>query len=489
MQSPRSLNQRLQNLFEHSPAIRLLRSTNAPYVIEFLTRQFKLSGTITRRHSDLVSGLREFQRDLTSRSQKKGLSDSAENYLNAWCDDETRWLHRFLEADHPEPVYELTPDSESVLTFLDRMVQQDMGFVGTESRLKLVVSTLSDLTIGASTDPQTRLKHLHAERQRLDAEIARIEATGEVESYHPAQIRERFSTAVGMLKQLQGDFRAVEDRFRRITREVQQQQHQQTNRGRILQYALDAEDLIRQDDQGVSFYEFVRLILSPEQQGKLQTVIQQLGQIHALADHTEGMETIHRMIPLLLAEAEKVMRTSQRLSTTLRRILDTRSHNERQHVAKTLGEIRSLAASLADNPPTDVGINVATSPDIQCPFAKGLWLEPTEFAQVDLTEHTVDAESRTAAFESLARMQRLDWQELRTRVADSVAKYESPTLGRILNDHPPESGVIEVMGYIQIAHDEGHYISIEAEEHVVIPRQTGTGSLTVTIPLVRFMVT
>ena len=371
---------------------------------------------------------------------------------------------------------------------MDRIVQQDLGFVGTDSRPKLVIDTLADLTVGASADPQARLDHLRNERQRLDAEIARIESTGNVDSYHPAQIRERFSTAVDMLKQLQGDFRSVEDRFRRITREVQQQQHQQSNRGRILQYALDAEDLIRQDDQGVSFYEFVRFILSPVQQDKLQTVISQLNQIDSLAEHTEGMSTIHSMIPLLLAEAEKVMRTSQRLSTTLRRILDIRAHNERQRVATTLGEIRSLAASLASQPPSDIGIDVVTSPDIQCAFAKGFWVEPAEFEQVDLTEHAVDASSRTAAFESLARMQRLDWQRLRTRVADSVAMYETPTLGRILNDHPPESGIVEIMGYIQIAHDDGHYISIEAQEQIVIPRQTGEGSLAVTVPLVRFMV-
>ena len=480
-------NRQLKNLFEQSSAIRLIRSTNAPFVIDFLKCQFKQAGTITRRHSELVASLREYQTQL-HRQQKKGLADSAENYLNAWCTEDTRWLHRFLEADQPEPVYELTPDSESALAFVDRIVQQDLGFVGTDSRLKLVIDTLADLTVGASADPQARLDHLRNERQRLDAEIARIESTGNVDSYHPAQIRERFSTAVDMLKQLQGDFRSVEDRFRRITREVQQQQHQQSNRGRILQYALDAEDLIRQDDQGVSFYEFVRFILSPVQQDKLQTVISQLNQIDSLAEHTEGMSTIHSMIPLLLAEAEKVMRTSQRLSTTLRRILDIRAHNERQRVATTLGEIRSLAASLASQPPSDIGIDVVTSPDIQCAFAKGFWVEPAEFEQVDLTEHAVDASSRTAAFESLARMQRLDWQRLRTRVADSVAMYETPTLGRILNDHPPESGIVEIMGYIQIAHDDGHYISIEAQEQIVIPRQTGEGSLAVTVPLVRFMV-
>jgi hypothetical protein len=481
---------RLKNLFDHSPAIRLVRSSNAPFIVDFLTSQFKQSGHITRVHSELLSNLREFQADLR-RSRTRGLSETAEIYLNSWCAADTRWLHRFLEADQPEPVYELTPESEAALAFADRMIQQDLGFVGTESRLKLVIDTLADLTVMASSDPRQRLEHLRSEQRRLTTEIQRIEADGAVESYGPARIRERFSTAVAMLKQLQGDFRAVEERFRRITREVQQRQHQQPDsRGRILQYALDAEDLIRQDDQGVSFHEFVRFILSPAQQEKLQSVVQQLMHVDELVNQTDGMDRIQQMIPSLLAEAEKVMRTSQRLSATLRRLLDTRSHLERQKVATILGDIRSLAVALSDDPPQNVGIDIDTNPEIACPIAKQFWVEPAEFEHVDLTEHAIDDQRRIEAFASLAQMQRIDWRSLRSRVADAVARYDTPTLSRILDDHPPESGIVEVLGYLQIAYDDGHYISIEAEERIVIPATSPEQkSIAVTVPLVRFMVT
>jgi len=483
-------SKRLRDLFDHSPAIRLVRSSNAPLVVEFLTSQFKQSGRITRLHSELLSGLREFQAELRHK-RIRGLSEKPEAYLNAWCAKDTRWLHRFLEADQPEPVYELTPDSEAAIAFTDRMLQQEMGFVGTESRLKLVIDTLADLTVKSSTDPEQRLEHLRAEQSRLTQEIEQIESDGLVESYRPAQIRGRFGTAVAMLKQLQGDFRAVEERFRRITREVQQRQHQQPNsRGRILQYALDAEDLIRKDDQGVSFHEFVRFILSPAQQEKLQSVVHQLNNINELTNQTDGLERIRHMVPSLLAEAEKVMRTSQRLSTTLRRLLDTRSHRERQKVSTILGDIRSMAVALSNNPPRDIGIDVETSPDVACPLARQFWIEPAEFERVDLTEHAVDDRRRIEAFQSLAQMQRIDWRGLRSRVADAVARYETPTLARILDDHPPQSGIAEVLGYLQIAHDDGHYISIEAEEEIVIPADDpNRKSIAVTVPLVRFMVT
>ena len=64
---------------------------------------------------------------------------------------------------------------------------------------------------------------------------------------------ERLGTAVSLLRQLQSDFRAVEESFREITLQVQQRQAEcQDTRGWILEFALDAEDVLKQEDQGVS---------------------------------------------------------------------------------------------------------------------------------------------------------------------------------------------------------------------------------------------
>ncbi len=159
--------------------------------------------------------------------------------------------------------------------------------------------------------------------------------------YQPAQVRERFATAVSLLRQLQGDFRSVEESFRGITLEVQQRQVEgRETRGGILEFALDAEDVLKNEDQGVSFYEFVRLILSPTQTERLERIIQEVRRIPELWTQPEGLETIRGMVTLLQNEAAKVMRTNQRLSTSLRRLLDARAHAERQRIARLLQEIR-----------------------------------------------------------------------------------------------------------------------------------------------------
>src|SRR5262249_27441561 len=147
-------------------------------------------------------------------------------------------------------IYQLTPHTEDVFTFLDHGLEREFGFVGTESRFHLVIETLDDLVAGASADPEARLNRLRSERQRIDQEIRRIESEGSVNRYQPAQIRERFATAVSLLKQLQGDFRAVEEKFKEITRQVQRRQAEgHDTRGGILQFALDAEDVLKGEDQ------------------------------------------------------------------------------------------------------------------------------------------------------------------------------------------------------------------------------------------------
>ena len=268
--------------------------------------------------------------------------------------------------------------------------------------------------------------------------------------------------------------------------QVQQRQNEgRDTRGGILEFALDAEDILKREDQGVSFHEFVRFILSPSQQDRLQTIIQQLVRIEELAEQMDGLETVRRMIPSLLAEAEKVMRTNQRLSATLSRLLDVKAYRDRQRVAGLLREIMAIAASLASHPPKDtVGVEVETKIEIASSFTRTFWSEPPQFAHVDLTEHKTDEQRRTEAFRALALMQRLNWHGMRASVQAAIARNGSVTLGDLLAEYPPEAGVVEILGYLQIARDDGHIISRDAEQEIVVPARNGNGrAIVVTVPL------
>jgi hypothetical protein len=90
--------------FETSPALKLLRSPNAPFVLDFLERQFKAAGRIAIPHSDLHAALVAYQEDLHD-THPGALVGRADAYLVGWCAPDALWLRRFLEAGRDEPVY------------------------------------------------------------------------------------------------------------------------------------------------------------------------------------------------------------------------------------------------------------------------------------------------------------------------------------------------------------------------------------------------
>lgn len=475
--------------FEASPAIRLLRAGNAPYVIAFLHAQFKASAELTIPHSELLPALASFQEDLRQQ-YPDALRDRPEAYLADWCSPDKLWLHRFLEAGRDEPIYQLTPHSEEVIEFIDQSLQRGIGFVGTESRLRLVIETLQQLVVGASDDPSVHLKDLRKQKEQIERQIAALESGEAVDVFHPTRIREQFSLAVTVLKELERDFRGVEARFREITQDVQQRQLQgMDSRGGILNDALDAEDALRTDDQGISFYEFFRLIQSTEQQQKLRTIIQRLNQMPELAEQREGLQTVRRMMPLLLSEAAKVTRTERRLSSTLRRLLDAQSYQERVRTAELLREIRGLAAAMAANPPRDqVALEVDGAIAVQSPVGRAFWTPPAEFETVDLTDQFTDSETRDTLFRQLASLHRIDFSAMRHQIRRAAEQRGSVTLPEILNDHPPRSGMMDVLGYLQIASDDGHRIDHGLPEEVVIPSGLdGDRRLIVTVPRVTYV--
>jgi hypothetical protein len=103
---------RLSDLFEVSPAVRLLRSHHAAFVLHFCNSTFKhsdTSGAGTFAHDDLRRRLACYQEDLADDGYEV-LVSPADHYLTTWADE--GWLRRFLKSDSNEPHYQLTRHTE-----------------------------------------------------------------------------------------------------------------------------------------------------------------------------------------------------------------------------------------------------------------------------------------------------------------------------------------------------------------------------------------
>ncbi len=477
--------EQLRSFFGHSPALKLLRGGNAPFILAFLHEQFRVQHQTAIHHDRLRAELIGFQSWLEDR-YPDSLKRPADEYLTEWCQEESRILRRRFESD--SMVYQLTAPSETVLQFIeDCLEREEAHFVGTESRMRRIVETLREISVNASEDPERHIAELERQRDEIEDRIRAIRETGDVRRFHDTQIRERFTDVVEMLRRVLGDFRRVEDAFRDITREVQQREAAETeSKGDLLGYALDAEDTLSESDQGISFGGFVEEILVPERQEKLRQLISEVRQVELLAEHEKGMELLRSMMPRLTGEANEVMQTIRRLTASIRRFLDAREAGERRQVNKLIGEIRQLARNCADDPPDEFFIEIEHRPAIASPASREFWSTPPQMESVSLTIEEASETQRNAAFADFAKLRRLDWERMRRAIAALVQREGSVSLPKLLEHHPPRSGAIEVLGYLQIAKDDGHIVVDDLTDAVVLPAGDGTKKRLLKVPKVVF---
>jgi hypothetical protein len=382
----------------------------------------------------------------------------------------------------------LSASAEEAIGMVEEALARRKSILGTEGRLRIIIDTLQDLVRGSSDDPERRLAFLKNQRNQIDREIEAIESGKSVQVYRPSQIRERFQNAIHLLRELQSDFRAVEERFQEIARRVQFLHSSGTeSRGNILGFALDAEETLKQEDEGVSFYAFVRFLLSPAEQMSVRKNIEEIQRLAPLADQHEGLHRLHRMVPSLLAEADKVMRTTARLSATLRRLLDSRSAERRLRLTSVLHEIRNAAIQLRDQPPQNLSLQLDAEIDIQSPMTRPFWTAEPEFQSTPLSDHVADFTQWSAVADAFAKMHRLDLRRLREHIRERTLEGTPWTLKDLWTSLPTHLGIVELLGYLQIAHDDGHPFEPGTFDILEWSPVNGRGRMRARVPRVTFV--
>jgi hypothetical protein len=139
-------------------------------------------------------------------------------------------------------------------------------------------------------------------------------------------------------------------------------------------------------------------------------------------------------------------------------------------LAKLLKEIRQSASRLADNPPVKaVDLRVETDLDLANLFERNFWTPPIHFETTEMRDAEPDEDDRMAAFKTLALMRRLDWGAMRQRIKAELKEHPQLSMAEMFEQQPPLGGVVEVLGYLQIAHDDGHDVDLLETETLHIP--------------------
>jgi hypothetical protein len=444
------------------PPVKLLRAQNAPMLLGFLHHTFKREHKVAIPEGQLRAALAAYLDELREKDPLAYPTSAAE-YLADWCDEAHGFLRRYYGNDANEPLFELTTGSEKALLWLDSL--QEARFVGTESRLESIFTRLDEILKYASADPDARIRRLENEADEIRAEIDRIRATGAVTSFSPVQINERYAQVLGTARELLSDFRQVEENFKRIAREIAERQTQPgITKGAIVGHLLDSHDALRESEQGQSFFAFWNLLLSTDRQQQFQEQVDQVVGLAALSADHRANQLLRRLIPHLLREGEKVVESHQRMSTNLRRVLDTAHLNERRQVGELLQAIRNAALKLRDAPPADEDFfYVEDFPDVFSAMSRPFWQAPES---VSLTG-SIENDENEIGLDDLRRfcnLPQIRLEELRRNVVACLEREPTVTLQQVLDLFPLRHGMMEVAGYVIVAaSDPHHYVGDDTQ--------------------------
>ena len=472
----------LSNLRRNHPAWRLLAADGAPFVVAFLYRTFVDPNVRVLAEKALAAKLEDYLYYLRQSVGDNAFPRTARDYLRDWADDARGWLRRYYPPGSDEPHFDLTPAAERAIQWLAGLEQR--RFVGAESRLKLVFDLLRQIAVGSETDPDVRIAELRRRRADIDAEIERIRG-GSLPLLDPTQLRERFVQATDTARALLADFRQVEQNFRDLDRQVRERiTTAEGSKGELLEEIFGERDAIVDSDQGRSFRAFWDFLMSPARQEELTALLEQVLTLEDVAELSPDPR-LKRVHYDWLSAGDVTQRTIARLSEQLRRYLDDQAWFENRRIMEVLRVLEQRALAVRDEPPAGHMMSLAAaSPTVALPMERPLFspaLKPMIEDQA-LVEGQADVDTR-ALFEQFY----VDKERLRARLHRALQTRRQISLAELLEAHPLEQGLAELVAWLSLATGEEPGVVDEERLQNVTWREANGRTRRATLPTVIFV--
>jgi flagellar motility protein MotE (MotC chaperone) len=471
--------QTLDALRKRHPAWRLLMADSAPFVASFLHRSFVEPNLRTVSQQELVAKLDDTLFHLRERLGEGVYPRSSSEYLDDWASEERGWLRKYYPQGSDEPHFDLSSPAEKALAWLVSLQQRQ--FVGTESRLITVFELLRQIVEGTTVDPETRIAELEKRQAEIAAELARIRG-GHVDLMDAAQVRDRFAqmsdTAYGLLS----DFRELEQSFRDLDRVVREKiATWDGHKAALLDEIFGERDAISDSDQGRSFRAFWDFLMSPARQEELSGLLESVYALPAVRQ-LEPSSRLLRVHYDWLEAGEVAQRTVARLSEQLRRYLDEKAWLENRSVMQTIRTIEQGALAVRPRLPEGPFIEInEPAPKVDLPMERPLFSLPWK---PTITDQILVEGSGNIPTDVLYEQIYVDKTELAARIRRALQVRPQISMGELLESHPLQRGLAELVAYLSLAADDRHAI-IDDEQRQTISWTDSTGCpRQATLPLV-----
>ncbi|MDY6054518.1 DUF3375 domain-containing protein [Micrococcus sp.] len=261
-------NQRIEGAYQRArtafsaPTLRLLHGSQAPFVVAALGVMF----TSDRQAVAVADAHVEIQ-DMLDRLRAEGYDDdralpagTGRDVCRRWA--QSGWLTTQIEED--VEVYRLSAHAVTALEVAGRTGPGRARVSG--SRVRTLLDAVDQLAQDAEPDPAERIAALEAERDALDAQLARLKA-GEEEPVSEEELREEAENVLHLTRELPADFARVAESITRIQRQVVTRlRADDSPAGEVLrEYLEQADRIMEATPEGRAFAGALRLIGDPEQ--------------------------------------------------------------------------------------------------------------------------------------------------------------------------------------------------------------------------------
>ncbi|MBS0591764.1 MAG: DUF3375 domain-containing protein [Proteobacteria bacterium] len=327
------------------PLWRLLAARHAPEIAGLL-QTLLLDGERRLPASILFERLQHHLDGVNASDLPQELPRTAQAYVADWLAQ--GFLERHLPDGASEEEYELSSQAAQAIRFLASL--EAPRTAATESRLSLVIQQLVQLAEQTETDPAARMSALLAERERIDAEIARA-AEGRLATLDAKRALERTREIVRLADDLAEDFRRVREDFGRLNRDFRERiLGDEGGRGELLDRLFEGVDVIAESEAGRSFNAFWALLNDSERSAQLDAALDAvLSRTFAQVLAREERGFLRGLTRVLLDRGGEVHEVLQHFARSLRGFVQSRGYLEQRRLNHLLREAQVQALQLRDD--------------------------------------------------------------------------------------------------------------------------------------------
>ncbi|SFV54351.1 FIG149030: hypothetical protein [hydrothermal vent metagenome] len=453
----------LENLKKNHLAIQVLNANHFSMIIGFFYHAFKVQKSQALKETEILNLLDDYLYALNEGYTEAKYPKSAKAYLDDFTHQDSNYLRKYYAYESDEPVYELMPDIEKLLSWLAGLKKQE--FVATESKLKIIMTLLKELEFETNLSDIERIERLKKEKEAIDKQIEAIEKKEDLR-FDKRKIKEQFMQIQSTSTELLSDFREIEHNFRSLNQEAKKAiASTQQGKSQVLEKIFEIEEGIRQSNQGESFYAFWDFLMDTEQIDKLNTLLENLYDLEDI-QALDPQRHLENLPYHLLNGGENAHKVLAKLVEQLRRFIDDQVWVENRRILELAYEIEQKAMYFKDNAPTMrefffiAGVKISVEslaskslfrPSAKEEFSHGL---KEKVIEVDLTK--------------LYTQVYVDEVLLKQNIQKYLQKKPQFTLKELHENYPIQKGISELIVYLKLAQNmENSYLEPYKEEILI----------------------